>query len=284
MYGLICNDKIEDVGHCLFLNFRQALYNTFNKNNFKDIKEVSELCGLTHLFIIDEHYSPNVNIWKKQELIDKVNNLNIKVIIFNFEKIFNSAFPWNINHQKFVEQFRNLNQFLTDMEDLKILKTPFINKQLLSKDTYITKRNNNKITDKVLFIGQTEGECYQQRRRVIDSVSRFLPLEIINTKRHYSYDEFLDILSSYKFVLNPLGAGNFLNLRYYEILKQGGIPIQQVVPDMKKMYNELNNNYSINFINSDELNMHTLNEFQQNKQELFLEDYFEEVSLKRFVN
>jgi hypothetical protein len=282
MFGLICNDEISLVSHCLFLNFRQALYNTFGKDKFKDIKQVSELDGLTHLFIIDEHFGPNVNVWKKQELVNRVNDLNIKVIIFNFEKIYNSAFPWNVDHQRFVEQFKNLTQFLTDMDDLKKLKTPFINKQLLSKDTYVTKRDNTKITNKVLFIGQMEGNSYTRRRETLNAVSQYLPLEIISTNRRYTYDEFLDTLSKYKYVLNPLGAGDFLNLRYYEIIKLGSIPIQQIVPEMKNYYSELSD-YSINFSSPEELRDVDVLSFQQNNKELYLEDYFQEVDLPSFL-
>jgi len=282
MFGLICNDEISLVSHCLFLNFRAALYNILGKDKFKDIKQVSELDGLTHLFIIDEHFGPNVDVWKKQELVNRVNDLNIKVIIFNFEKIYNSAFPWNVDHQRFVEQFKNLTQFLTDMDDLKKLKTPFINKQLLSKDTYVTKRDNTKITNKVLFIGQMEGDPYTRRRETLNAVSQYLPLEIISTNRRYTYDEFLDTLSKYKYVLNPLGAGDFLNLRYYEIIKLDSIPIQQIVPEMKNYYSELSD-YSINFSSPEELRDVDVLSFQQNNKELYLEDYFQEVDLPSFL-
>lgn len=275
MYGLICNDSIELVGHSLFLNFRYALYNLLDKKNFKDIYDTNDLNDVTHLFIVDEHFAPNVNIWKKQEIIDKANNSDIKVIVFNFEKIFNSAFPWNIDHQNYLQQFHNLTQLLSDIEDINILKTSFINKQLLSKDNiYIQRSNLTKITDRVLFIGQIEGECYNRRRSTIHTVSQYLQLDIVNTQRRLSYSEFLDTLSKYKFVLNPLGAGEFLNLRYYEIIKLGGIPIQQIVPNMKNHYTELNNEYSINFFDPKELKDLDIQNFTQNTQELFLEDYF----------
>ena len=283
MFGLICNDEINLVSHCLFLNYRQALYNLFEQKNFKDIKSASELNDITHLFIVDEHFPPNVDVWKKQEIVNKVNELNIKVIIFNFEKIFNSAFPWNVDHQRFVELFKNLTQFLTDMDDAHCLNTPFLNKQMLSKDTYVKRRNCNKKTDKVLFIGQMEGDCYSRRRETLSRVSQYLPLEIISTNRKYSYDEFLDILSQYKYVLNPLGTGDFLNLRYYEIIKLGSIPIQQVTPDMLNNYTELQNKFSINFCDPADLKDINYLEFNQNQEELFLEDYFKQVDLPSFI-
>ena len=283
MYGLICNDEITLVSHCLFLNFRSALYNTFGQTSFKDINNVEDIEGITHLFIVDEHFGPNVNVWKKQELVDRVNQLDVKVIIFNFEKIFNSAFPWNIDHQRFVEQFKHLTQFLTDMDDVRRLNTPFLNKQLLSKDTHVKKRNFNKKTDKVLFIGQMEGNCYSRRREILSAVSQYLPLDIINTNRKYTYDEFLDILSQYKYVLNPLGAGNFLNLRYYEIIKLGSIPIQQVTPDMINNYTELQNNFSVNFCTPSELKDFNYTNFTQNQEELYLENYFKQVDLPSFL-
>lgn len=277
MFGLICNDKIDLVGHCLFLNFRTALYNILGKENFKDVCNVNQLDEITHLFIIDEHFGPNVNIWKSNEFIARLNDKKIKTYVFNFEPIYNSPYRSDaINHQKFLEQTKNLIQFLSDVDDYKNLKKgPFINKQYLSKDTYIKDAtyNTNKIKDKILFIGQAGGHAYTRRQETLRRLSDILNLEIVITERRLTYDRFLEKLATYQFILNPLGIGYFLNLRYYEILKLHNTPIQQITPKMLDVLPELKQNFSINFFEPDELRNINLLDFQQNKTPLYLEDY-----------
>ena len=277
MFGLICNDDIPLVSHCLFLNFRSALYNLLGKEKFKEVRAAQDIDGITHLFIVDEHFGPNVDVWRNDDLINAVNERNIRVIIFNFENIFLSLFPWNITHQRNVERFNNRVQILTDMDDINHIGSPFVNKQLLSKDTYVKTRDIKKRTDKILFAGQMNGDVYSSRRQVIDSVSKVLELDVRCTDRRLTYDEFLDLISEYKYVLNPLGTGAFLNLRYYEIIKLGSIPIQQITQQMKKVYSELNENYSINFETADDLRSINKTDFIQKQDDLFLEDYLKQV-------
>ena len=132
--GIICNDSIESVGHSLFLNFRMALKNTLKKELI-DVKSISDLSDKKFLIIVDEHYDPNVKVWKHQNFINEINARNIKVIVFNFEKIYNASFPWNVDHQKFLEQIKNLEQYVSDVDDAKIMAKTIVNKQYLSKDT-----------------------------------------------------------------------------------------------------------------------------------------------------
>jgi len=277
MFGLICKDEISLVSHCLFLNFRSALYNLLGKNKFKDISGPQDLDEVTHLFIVDEHFGPNVDIWKNINFINTVNEKKIKTFVFNFEPIYNSPYRNNaINHQHFLEQINDLTQFLSDTDDFKNLnKGPFINRQYLSKDTYVTTKNRTqeKINDKVLFIGQAGGHAYARRQQTLNEVSNILNMEIIITDRKLTYDQFLDTLAKYKYVLNPLGIGNFLNLRYYEILKLDGIPIQQITPDMSSLISDINQGYSINFTNTEELRNKDIFNVVQNKAPLYLEDY-----------
>ena len=286
MYGLICNDSISLVGHSLFLNFRYALYNILQKENFKNVYSVNDLDQITHLFIIDEHFAPNVNIWKSGEFIARLNDKNIKTLVFNFESIYNSPYRIdNICHQKFLEQTNNLIQFLSDVDDYESLKSfkkgPFINRQYLSKDTYVKSRSSNteKIKDKILFIGQAGGHVYARRQETLKKVSDILNLEIVITDRKLTYDQFLEKLASYQFILNPLGTGYFLNLRYYEILKLNNTPIQQITSKMLDVLPELKQNYSVNFVEPDELRNINLLEFEQNKTPLYLEDYLKDNKL-----
>jgi hypothetical protein len=268
MYGIICKDNLP--GHSLFANFRLALKNHY-KQDFKEVNSINDLNDIKTLFIVDEHFGPHVDIWRNTSFIVQANTLGIKVIVFNFEKIFSSQFPWNAEHQRHVYLFNNLTQYISDINDLKMLNKKVINKQLLSINTDLNVQPVEK-KNRILFIGQCNN-YYPTRQNVLRKlVDKGLPLDIIITDRKYTYEQFLIKLNEYKYILNPLGTGTFLNLRFYEALKLGCIPIQQITPEMKQHYFELAN--SINFVTEDELNMDVIESFNYIPLNYYLEDYF----------
>jgi len=277
--GIICQDDVNIVGHLLFNNYRKALQNYFKGSTFKDIERTEQLDGLDYVFIVDEHFIPHTEVWKKDSFIQKVNDLNIKVLVFNFEKIYSSQFPWNADHQNKLETFNNLIQLFSDIEDRK-LKNGILNKQLLSKDTKLINNNKEKI-EKAVFIGQANGSQYYRRQETLQQLKSDPAfrdrLDIIVTDRKYTYQEYLDILSKYKYVINPLGTGDFLNLRFYEALELGCIPIQQVTPSMLPHYKELEFG----------LLLHDLSNAADKKfkkMNYYLEDFFEEIGLSNIVD
>ena len=277
--GIICNDIIESVGHSLFLNFRMALKNTLKKELI-DVKSISDLSDKKFLIIVDEHYDPNVKVWKHQNFINEINARNIKVIVFNFEKIYNASFPWNVDHQKFLEQIKNLEQYVSDVDDAKIMAKTIVNKQYLSKDTELGVNKVEK-TDKVVFIGQVNN-YYPTRRKVIEDATKKLNIDVIVTERKLTYKEFLTKLNSYKYVFNPLGTGKFINLRFYEALKLGCIPIQEMTESMLEWYPELAD--CISFSSIDQISLNLLSNFQLEPKEYYLEDYFNDIKLIQHFN
>ena len=132
--GIICKDDIAALSPSLFLNFRLGLTN-YLKTKFVEVSEVSDLQDITTLIIVDEHFGPHVSIWKDDpQFVNELNDRKIKTIVFNFEKIFNSKFPWNADHQKRLESINDLYQLVSDVDDAIALNKKIINKQLLSKD------------------------------------------------------------------------------------------------------------------------------------------------------
>ena len=134
MLGIIANDGLDVVGHSLFNNFRLGLQNYFEEE-LRDVANENDLDGIDTLFIVDEHFIPNVAIWKTDDFINKLNINDIKTVVFNFEKIFDSKFPWNVDHQNKLCTIKNLTQIVSDVNDAKILGHDIINKQYLSRDT-----------------------------------------------------------------------------------------------------------------------------------------------------
>jgi len=283
MIGILATDDLHIVGHSLFKNFRLGLQNYFDQN-FIEIRSVHDLDNIDTLFIVDEHFAPNVDIWKNDTFINKVNSKKIKTVVFNFEKIFSSKFPWNEDHQRVLTQIQNLTQIVSDVNDANKLGKNIINKQLLSRSTElefdITEKKN-----RVLFIGQSDkiynpSYAYSRRYQLLNKLSdnKSLPIDIVVTDRKFTYKEYLTKLASYKFILNPLGTGDFLNLRFYETLKVGSIPIQQITSDMQSMYKELD--FCHTFTNADDL---YIPEIKFKQLDYYLEDYFNNINLKSLL-
>lgn len=276
MTGILCQDDINVVGHSLFKNYKLALSNYF-QSVLQPINSIEDLNNLDLLIIVDEHHIPHKQVWQNDEFINVINKLNIKVLIFNFEKIFNSQFPWNISIQHYVEKINRRLQIVSDVKDAKILNTSIINKQFLSRDTILEEPIDNKI-DEILFIGQIN-EYYPTRREILNGIQQInSKVRVIQSDRRYNYNEYLNLINQSKYILNPLGTGEFINLRFYEALNLGCTVIQQYTDEMEKWYPELNNSRVLKFKTVDEfknLNFSTETTYEQK----FLEDYFMEINL-----
>jgi hypothetical protein len=280
MFGIISRDDINEVGHSLFNNFRLALIN-YLQEEVKDINFISDLDTITTLLIVDEHYIPHKEIWQNDEFINYINSKNIKVVIFNFEKIFNSQFPWNIEIQNHVEKIKNRVQLVSDIKDASILNASIINKQLLSRSTILSNPILDK-KDEILFLGQIN-EFYPTRSATLNELQKLnSKVRVIKTDRKYSYDEFLNLINNAKFILNPLGTGEFINLRFYEALSLGSIVVQQYTDEMEKWYPELNQPNVLKFKTAEDFININFNNTPPCK-ELYLEDYFEEINLKDLI-
>ena len=122
---------------------------------------------------------------------------------------------------------------------------------------------------------------YPTRREIIaDLIATRMPFDVIVTNRSFSYLQFLQKINEYKYIFNPLGTGKFVNLRFYEALKLGCIPVQQVTNNMVSWYNELPRSFT--FINVDQITFNLLQEFEPVGREFYLEDYFESIDLHAF--
>ena len=277
MNGLICEDQLVD--HSLFLSFKLAIKNHFGIENFHTVKCLGDLAEVKRLFIVDEHFSHHLSIWKNINFIKEVNLRKIQVIAFNFERIHSAQFPWNLDHQNALLLFEDLHQFVADINDAKILGKKVINKQYISSDLIFNFNNERK--NRILFLGQCN-QYYPNRADILNECQRLgLPLDVAISDRKLGYVDFLNALSSYKYILNPLGTGEFINLRFYETLAVGSIPIQQFTPDMKPWYAELNQ--SLAFNEAREIPGLIKNPTTLITKKYFLEDYFCEISLKSLV-
>jgi hypothetical protein len=290
MQGLVWLDETKNMDFSLFKNYKNGLSNYLD-SKISLVNDLNDVSNFRTIFVVDEHYYPHREFILAKEFIDIVNKLGIKIVIFNTEKIFRQPFKHNLEIQKSLSKFENKVQILSDAYDIKKLGSPFVNKQLLSKE-FKFKNSNSFKKEELLFLGQIDGRAYENRRRILKKIENYInvPLKIENSKRKLNYKEFLEKINEYKFILNPLGNGGseFLNVRYYETLFLNSIPVQQITKRMLNNYEELNSSISLNFQKLNELkkidfkNINSLNQLNALKSP-YLEDYLYEVRFKEII-
>ena len=256
MVGIIVSLDMDK--HWLFKNYYYAIKNVFPNQNIKQVNSIDDLQNIKLLFICDEHYYYNKVIWMNAQFIHYCNQNGIKVVIFNNEKIYNSQYPWNEEIQRNVLQFNNRLQFVYDVDDSEILGSP-INKTYMSK-TFYESYNFSTINkkDKCIFIGNINSHSYENRLAFLNEIKGKIDIDIIESDENRTMDEYLNLISSYKFVLCPFGNGNFVPMRYYETLFVKSLPLQQ-------SNNKINNFFNTEISNKRCLFFETIDELIENK-------------------
>lgn len=225
--GLVCNTTYKK--SACFSSFYYAIHNIFN--DVKLVKSHEDLGDIEYLFIVNEHFIPHKNIWNNSLFVDICNSNNIDVFVFSGEKIFNSFFPHNIEVQRSIEKFTNLYQYAYDTEDVSVLQRPLF-RPCLSKKYVVNATINKK--NKTCFIGSTSCGSYKERNDALRVASKIIEIDFLPPVS--DWNDYIRVLSEYKFVFNPLGNASGFNFRFYETLTAHSIPIQQFKGDMLKVY------------------------------------------------
>jgi len=267
MVGVVC-DFLSWKGHWLQESYYMSLKNIFN--DVKIIKNSNDLNDIDLLFICDEHFQYNKNVWMNDLFINKCNEKNINVIIFNNEKIYNSYFPWNEDIQRNVNLFKYKMQFVYDVEDAKILGAD-INRTYMSKNYINTITINPKKIDKLVFIGNYKNNTYNRRKKLLEELTNIIDVDIIESNPNRTMSEYLNTINNYKYILSPLGNGDFVPMRYYESLFVGSIPVQQLTYNMDEFFiNEKKKHNIIFFKDASDIK---LEYYENNMQNYFMEDF-----------
>ena len=136
-----------------------------------------------------------------------------------------------------------------------------------------------------LFIGQSDpiynpSYAYSRRYQLLEEIKQSdIPVDMLITGRKFTYSQYLTKLASYKFILNPLGTGDFINLRFYESLKLGCIPVQQITDEMYPHYSHNELAGCCTFKSVDDIRDAISTEVNKVR-DFYIEDYFEEINLK----
>jgi len=277
---------VHDKTTIFYTNVVNGLKNTFPDDEIIHIESFNDLVNsnIEVLFIINDHH--NSSIYAEQAFINYLNQKNIKVILFNYEKIFNSFFSWNLDIQKKIETIKNKFQLVADINDVKLLDTVPC-KQFLSKSTDlgVAPIPWEQKQDKILFLGCIYNEQYQERLNKVNQLAQNrnlkYPFDSIITNNNLSYKDFINKLNSYKYIFNPFGTGTFVNIRHYEARRLECIVIQEVNDELKEYYPELQQT-CLTFKHIEEI-PGLLNTPFVNKPEISLENYFEKINLKSYL-
>jgi len=281
--GIICQDEIEVVGNCKYNNYRLALqYYLLCK--LVDVKSVDDLDGLDVLFIIDECHIRHIHVWKNINFINAVNDKNIKVIVFNFTRIYRSVLPWKTDTQDFLNQFKKITQFVGDVDDAKVLKQTVINKCFMSKQTVLPVDDFD-ITNKqgTIYLG-SHSMFMGRRDRLIEKMEKAFDKNVFITDHKLSYKDYICKINRYKFIICPLSTNKCIGFRFYEALKLNSIPVQEIREDMRPWYPELEACVPYNFPADLNPRMLVVVDNSQKYNNYYLEDYFNDISLINYLN
>lgn len=282
MIGILTNLQYEK--HWIFKNYYYGIKNVFGDNSIRLIQNVDDLYGIKILFIGDEMFIPNKEIWMKDDFILYCNQNQIKVFIFNNEKIYNSYFTWNEEIQNNVFKFKKLKQFVYDVDDAQILRVG-INKTYMSK-TFRDELHINleEKKDKIFFMGNTSCDSYVNRRIFLDELSRRLDIEIRESDKNLGMRDYLNLIGSYKYILSPLGNGNFIPMRYYESLFLNSIPLQQSSSKISSFFSkEISEKKGIFFESIDDLLYKKNQHIHEEIDDYFFENFIQD-EIIRFID
>lgn len=272
---------------CMIIqNWYYAILNIFSDDNiFIYDGDISSLDNVDILFILDEHWKPNNEQWNYPLFIERVNNNDIKVIVLNVEKVWNSFFPWNEDYQRNLEKINDLTQFFIDIEDATRYNHKYINKCLISKNFKNKFNISETKLDKAVFIGQYDASWHSERKLILDKVSKVIEVDIFKRNdEKRPIDEYINLLSQYKFVVAPISTAISIPPRFWEILFVNSIPIQQIKPNFEKYYEELNFNDVIYFTDPSEIPEKINNySFQKTNHEIWYEDYLIKLLKGKFI-
>jgi hypothetical protein len=233
MIGIICDLKYTR--HHLFKSYYHSVKNIYGQIP-KVVNSIQDLKGLQILFIGDDHYGPHKTVWQSKDFIEYCNINGIQVVVMTNESIVHTYFPWNLEDLKKLNRFKYLYHYGNDGDDcrelgLKLNRTA---PSIWFKSEFIVPIPKK---DKIVFIGKIEcpKNSYQSRKQLLTELQKIVEVDVIESNIP-SWQDYVTLIAGYRFVLSPLGNGNFFPMRFYEALAVGSIPIHQVKKDTLETY------------------------------------------------
>lgn len=276
--GIICD--LTWRRHRQFQNYYHAIETLYG--SVRIVNSVEGLEGLEILFIGDDHFYNHRPVFTADGFVDYCNDHHIEVVVFSSEKIFGSKFPWNENNYYFLRYFKYLHHYAYDVDDCEKLGVPLHRLAMSKYYSNFGNKPEGKL-DEVVFIGSTKCEkgSYDDRAAMLQKIFQYIDVTVIESKIHH-WEDYMSVLSEYRFILSPLGNANALVTRFYEALLLRAIPIQQVTPKILKYYDiEAKFDDVIYFSDPAELPERIAKcKYQTSHSEIWIEDYFQTILTK----
>lgn len=230
--GIICD--LNYSRHPLFKNYYYAIEYLYGATRL--VTTINDLYDLDILFIGDDHWITHKLIWQDEDFIKRCNVLNIKVVVFTTEKILNSNFPWNVQINESLMLFNKLYHYTIDVDDCIALKTK-LNRVLISRHYKNYFPPQEEKLDKIVFIGRTDCTwgSYSNRSETLRELAEVISIDILPSTIE-TWEEYMQTIARYRFVLSPIGNANTFPLRFYETLLVRSIPLHQITENTLQYY------------------------------------------------
>jgi hypothetical protein len=277
--GLICD--LLFTKHMQFRNYYYAL--SWIYGSVKLVKSREDLPGLDILFVGDYFYGyhwsivTDFNIHQKplpyiggEDFVKRLDELDITLVLLCTEKLLGDThYTHAVPTYNILKKCKKFYHYAYDVDDVRLLGNK-LHRFAMSWHYMNWIRKDIVKKDRIIFIG-----CmYKWRKEVIDFVKDRFPLDVFQSTIT-SWEEYMELIAGYRFVLSPLGNANGLVTKFYEILLVHSIPIQQVKSDTLQYYDiEAGFKDCIYFESLDELpNKITQCTLQRSESEIWLENY-----------
>lgn len=275
--GMICD--LSFARHRQFRNYFHAIASLYGTPRI--VTTVDGLEKLDILFIGDDHFYSHKPILIQPGFVEKCNDDKIEVVLLSSEKMFGTKFPWNEDNYFFIQKIQKLHHFAYDVDDCKKLNLKL--HRLCMSQYYRSWGEETNKKDKVIFIGSTKctHDSYDDRIKMLNQVTKLIEVDIIPPTIP-TWEEYMKVLSGYRFVLSPLGNANALATRFYETLLVRSIPIQQVKEDTLTYYDREVDFQDVIYFKDPQEIPEKIKDFtlQSSYSELWLEDYLKELLME----
>lgn len=195
-----------------------------SENNWKFITSIDD-----DLFFVGHDFL--LYMWDTDEKIELWNKHKGKRVVWCFEPVDSHIQQWQLKShyslsqcQKIMHDIYATDERTCDKYGIKWLPQWCSNKFYEMKDRPLE-------TDKILFSGQAGKPEYHDRNNLLNSIfsdsDMASRIEVTNTDRSLTWDNYIDNFLKYPIILNPRGILSGCNTRTYEALISGRVLLQQ---------------------------------------------------------
>jgi hypothetical protein len=188
-------------------------------------------------------------LWDTDEKINHWRNYKRKKIIWCFERVLSIVPEWR---ERGLAAYKNVAKFadkilVSDEEDAAVLNQSWLPQW--SSPLFYINREKIKPVKKILFTGQAGTRGYEKRdallKRISSNVELSRHINIVSTRRSFSWEEYVQLLLSHHAVLCPSGNLAAFNTRTYEAITSGRVAIQQLGYTLSRHQRSLGENAAI---------------------------------------